>query len=99
MDGTNPIHTIIFAISFFGLVISIIVWCYAKERRGYLVAPISYLINVFAYNVALYLTVVADVPILSPQGIEWWSGIVRLHALFLCIGFILAQPYLWGRSR
>ena len=88
----NPIHTLIWAVSFLGIVISLFfMWKYDK-KRGYIVGPFTYFLDVFFYNLVLHATYIWGMDILTFNQLELWSGIVRLHSLFLLIGFIIFQP-------
>lgn len=80
------IHKLILIVSFFGIVVSVIQFFRYPHRIGYMIAPITYILNVFSYNLALHYG------LLNFQNLEIWSGIVRLHSLFLFIIYIIIQP-------
>jgi len=88
----SPIHMIIWAVSFFGILVSLFFMYKYNKKRGYIVGPLTYFLNVFFYNFALYSTYVLGLDILTFQQLEIWSGVVRLHSLFLLISFIVFQP-------
>jgi hypothetical protein len=91
-SGINSIHTAIWIVSFFGIIISLFfMWKY-DTKRGYIIGPLTYFLNVFFYNLALHMKYVFGIDILTYEQIVVWSGIVRLHSLFLLIGFIIFQP-------
>ncbi len=88
----NPIHTIILIISLIGVIISIIQMVRYPHRLGYMIAPFTYLLNTLFYNIALHLSLYANINLLSSSGLETWSSVVRLHSLFLFIAYIIIQP-------
>lgn len=82
----SPIHDIIFIVSFLGIILAIVELKYHPDRRAYIIAPLTYLVNVFLYNFALHFNLI------SYSYLEIWSGIVRLHSLFLFIAYIIFEP-------
>jgi hypothetical protein len=88
----NPIHTLIWIISFFGIIVSFFfIWKY-DNKRGYIILPLTYFLDVFFYNLVLHATYVLGLNILTFQQLEIWSGVVRLHSLLLLIAIIIFQP-------
>lgn len=88
----SPIHTVIWLVSFLGILVSLFfMWKY-DTKRGYIIGPLTYFLDVFFYNLALHATYVFGLDIFTFQQLEIWSGVVRLHSLFLLIGFIVFQP-------
>jgi len=85
----NPIHTLIWFISFIGIVISIAAIYFNKGRWGYILAPFTYLVNVFLYNTVLHATIVYNIGNVTFQQLEIWSAVVRLHAMLLAILYII----------
>jgi hypothetical protein len=61
-------------------------------QKGYVIPALTYFINVFLYNTAFHVTFIWGMDILTPYQLEIWSGVVRLHSLFLLIAYILVQP-------
>jgi hypothetical protein len=90
--GINPIHSVIWLVSFIGLIISIAYIIKYKEKRGYGITALTYFLDVFLYNSVLHLQLVWGFHFLTLQGLEIWSGVVRLHSLFLLISFLLIAP-------
>jgi len=90
--GINPIHSFIWLVSFIGIIISIIYMFKYKNHKGYAVAALTYFLDVFLYNLALHSTLVWGINILNFQRLEIWSGVVRLHGLFLLISFLIIAP-------
>ena len=90
--GINPIHTFIWVVSFIGILVSFLWMHVHKERRGYAILPLSYFLNVFFYNVALHMKYVFGIDILAYEQIVIWSGVVRLHSLFLLLFYLIFQP-------
>lgn len=88
----SNIHTIIFILSFIGIVLSIFQMYFHKEYIGYILAPFTYLIDLFLYNLFLHLNLVWGISIVSLEGLEVWSSVIRLHSLFLFIAYIVLQP-------
>jgi hypothetical protein len=88
----NPIHTLIWIISFFGILVSFFfMWKY-NDKKGYIILPLTYFLDVFFYNLVLHTTCVLGLNILTFQQLEIWSGVVRLHSLLLLIAIIIFQP-------
>ena len=85
------IHTFIWLISFFGIIIGLL-WMRNHTQKGYVIPALTYFINVFLYNCAFHATFVLGMDILTHEQLEIWSGVVRLHSLFLLIAYILVQP-------
>lgn len=88
----NPIHSVIFFVSFCGIVISLILFYYDRKNWGSVIGPFSYFLNVFVYNLFLHLKYVAGIDLISYNGLIFWSGVVRLHSLFLFMSYILVRP-------
>jgi hypothetical protein len=88
----SPIHTVIWLTSFVGILICIFFMYKYDRKRGYIIGPLTYFLNVFFYNCALYATYQLGMDILTFNQLEIWSGVVRLHSLFLFIAFIIFQP-------
>jgi len=88
----SPIHIIIWAISLLGILISLFFMYKYDRRRGYIISPLTYFLDVFFYNLALYATYILSINVLTFNQLEIWSGVVRLHSLFLFIAFIIFQP-------
>jgi len=93
----NPVHTIIFVTSFVAIIISIMVLICYKKRWVYIIGPLTYFINLFIYNLFLHLTYVSHLGLLTFQQAEFWSGVVRLHSLFLFISYVIVQPLIRKR--
>ena len=91
-QSINPVHTLIWFISFFGVIISIIQMLRHRDNWGYIIAPFSYILNVFLYNLALHLVFVWNIVNINSQSLEIWSAVVRLHSLLLAIAYIIIQP-------
>lgn len=91
-DAMLPIHTIIFAVSFVGIIIAVVQIYLHKELFGYILLPLTYLVDVFLYNFVLHATFIWGADWLSLSQLEFWSGVVRLHSLFLIIALIVFQP-------
>jgi len=81
----SPIHDIIFLASFITIIITLIELYRHRDKWGYILAPLSYLVNVFAYNFFLHFH------LMSVNFAEHWSGVVRLHALFLAVAYIIIE--------
>lgn len=95
----SPIHTLIWATSFLGIFISLFfIWKY-NDKRGYIVGPLTYFLNVFFYNLVLHATYIWGMNILTFNQLEIWSGVVRLHSLLLLIGFIVFTPVRYNRKQ
>lgn len=88
----SNVHTIIFILSFLGVIVSILEMYWHKEYVGYILAPFTYLVNLFLYNLFLHLNLVWGINLVSLQTLITWSSVVRLHSLFLFIAYILLQP-------
>jgi len=88
----SPIHMVIWIVSFIGILISLFFMYKYNRRIGYLIGPLTYFLDVFFYNCALYATYAWGTSILTFNQLEIWSGVVRLHSLFLFIAFIIFQP-------
>jgi hypothetical protein len=95
----NPIHTVIWGVSFVGILISFLWMHIHKERRGYAILPLSYFLNVFFYNLALHMVYGLHTDVFTLQQLEIWSGVVRLHSLFLLIFYLIFQPVAVMRAR
>lgn len=87
--GINPIHTTIWVVSFVGLIISIVYIIINKEKTGYGIAALTFFLDVFLYNLALHGKIVWGFDFLTLKQLEIWSGVVRLHSLFLLISFLI----------
>jgi len=85
----DPIHTIIWIVSFIGIIISLSAIYFRRDRWGYVIAPLTYLVNVFFYNTALHATLVLNIGNMTLQQLDFWSSVVRLHALFLAIMYVI----------
>jgi hypothetical protein len=88
----SPIHTVIWLTSFIGILISLFFMYKYNRKIGYLIGPLTYFLDVFLYNCALYATYALGTSFLTLNQLEIWSGVVRLHSLFLFIAFIIFQP-------
>jgi hypothetical protein len=57
------------------------------ERLGYMVAPFSYVLDVFLYNLVLHLTLVYHMDLLNITQLEVWSGIcpITQPVIIYCI--------------
>lgn len=90
--GLDSIHTIIFIGSMISIVITLIWMYFHKHEWGYGIAPLTYFINVFLYNLVLHLTYITHTQFLTVHQLEIWSGIIRLHSLFLFLALVIFQP-------
>lgn len=81
----NPVHDVIFLASILGIIIAVIEIYIHRVKWGYIIAPLTYIFNVFAYNFFLHFH------LMSEEFAESWSGVVRLHALFLAIAYIIIE--------
>ena len=97
--GINPIHTFIWVVSFIGILVSFLWMRVHKERRGYAILPLSYFLNVFFYNLVLHATFVWGMDISTFNQLEIWSGVVRLHSLFLLLFYLIFQPIAVMRTK
>jgi len=92
LDIVNPIHMVIWLTSLLGILISLFFIYKYNRKRGYIVGPLTYFINVFLYNLVLYSTFILGLNIFSLNQLQVWTDVVRLHSLFLFISFIIFQP-------
>lgn len=92
----QPIHNIIWFASFVGIVVAFICIKYRKKSSGYAIGPLSFFLNAFLYNLGLFMYQWDNTPFINLKILEVWSGIVRLHAIFLLIIILIFIPYRGG---
>lgn len=85
----DPIHTIIWLISFIGIIISFLSIYFYREKWRYIIPPLTYLINVFFYNLAFHATLLFNIGNITIEQLDIWTSVVRLHAVFLAILYIV----------
>lgn len=82
----NSVYGAMLAISFSGIIFSL-VWVFRNKKSwGYILAPFLFFLNTFLYTVALRLN------FLTHDGNELWEGIVILHALLLFLLLLFTMP-------
>ncbi len=77
MDGWQAT---IMLLAFLGIVIWSIWLIRHRKRWQYAVLPMTYFINVIAYNVCVIYGA------LNPQLLDSWTHIVRIHSIFIFTG-------------
>lgn len=82
----NQIHNLIFLVFSIGIIVSLIQLYRFPRRWGNIIAPLTFFLNGFMYNLFLHFAWINIV------NLEFWSGIVRLHGLFLIIIYVLYEP-------
>ena len=87
MDTFNYIHTIILITSFFAIIVSIVSIVYDNDSWKYVIGPLTFFVNAFLYTVFLHIKYVCHVDIVSYEFIVYWSGVVRLHSMFLLLSY------------
>jgi len=94
MDITqNPlIHIILFLGSFLAIILCIVLLTRHGNKKGYILAPLTFFINLFLFNVVIYLRTYYGVEILSFQSMFDWSSIIRLHAFIILLTYVLVEP-------
>jgi hypothetical protein len=94
MDITqNPlIHLILFGGSFLAIILCIVLLTRHGNKKGYIIAPLTFFINLFLFNVTIYLRTYYDIVIIDFQGLFDWSSIVRLHAFIIILVSVLIEP-------
>ena len=94
MDITqNPlIHIILFAGSGIGILICILLLTRHGNKKGYIIAPMTFFINLFLFNVAIYMRTYFDIIIIDFQGLFNWSSIIRLHAFIIILTSVIIEP-------
>lgn len=85
-DAILLIHPVIFIVSIIGIIVATIWMSLHKDHWLIAVPPLSYFLHVFIFNVVLLLGLIPW------EELETWSGIVRLHSLFLFIALIIFYP-------
>jgi len=91
----KQIHNIIWLASFIGIIVSFICAWRRRQYIGYIVPPFTFFINAFLYNLSLFMYQY-DIYTVSSKTLEIWSGIVRLHAIFLLIILTIFMPFRAG---
>lgn len=93
MDVTQNIlmQNILLLGSAFGLIVSIILLTRHGNKKGYIIAPLTYFINAFLFYLAIELKEYG-VFFISLQQLLLWSTIVRLHSLIIILTYLLVEP-------
>jgi hypothetical protein len=94
MDITqNPlIHMILFGGSFIAILICILLLTRKGNKKGYIIAPLTFFINLFAFNVVIYLKTYYNIDFINFQTLFDWSSIIRLHAFIILFASVLIEP-------
>jgi hypothetical protein len=94
MDITqNPlIHLILFLGSFLAIILCIVLLTRHGNKKGYIFAPLTFFLDLFAFNVVIYLKTYYSIDILSFQSLFDWSSIIRLHAFIIILTNVLIEP-------
>lgn len=94
MDITqNPlIHLILFAGSGIAILLCILLLTRHGNKKGYIIAPLTFFINLFLFNVVIYLRTYYDVTTVDFQTLFNWSSIIRLHAFIIILINVLVEP-------
>lgn len=94
MDITqNPlIHLILFAGSGIAILLCILLLSRHGNKKGYIIAPLTFFINLFLFNVAIYAKTYLDISFIDFQTLFNWSSIIRLHAFIIILINVLIEP-------
>ena len=94
MDITQSplIHLILFAGSGIAIILCILLLTRHGNKKGYIIAPMTFFINLFLFNVAIYLRTYYDIKVIDFQGLFNWSSIVRLHAFIIILMNVIIEP-------
>ncbi len=94
MDITqNPlIHLILFIGSFLAIILCVVLLTRRGNKKGYILAPLTYFIDLFAFNVVMYLRAYYGIELLNFQELFNWSSIIRLHAFIVLLTYVLVEP-------
>ena len=94
MDITQnaPIHLILFIGSFIAIILCIVLLTHHGNKKGYILAPLTYFIDLFLFNVVMYLRAYFQIEIFTFEQMFNWSSIIRLHAFIILLTYVLVEP-------
>lgn len=94
MDITQSplIHLILFAGSGIAILLCILLLTRHGDKKGYIIAPLTFFINLFLFNVSIYLRTYYDIITVDFQSLFNWSSIIRLHAFIIILINVLIEP-------
>lgn len=80
----NPLRIAIILFTITGIILWPVWGWKHPDRRGYVIAALSWLVHVLIFYIVLTLTNDAD-----PAFFNGWSQIIRLQSLFLVVGSVI----------
>lgn len=77
--------------SFGGIIICILLLTRHVNKKGYIIAPLTFFIDSFLFYLTIELAEY-NIYLVAPQEILFWSTVVRLHALIILLAYVIIEP-------